>query len=87
MQLIYSRTPLARSLCNFSEIAVRYGLSPLNLLQIFKKMYKNTTGGLLLKTISPTFPMNWRKASAKNTIIYLQEIKKKKKKKKNGRLG
>ena len=36
-------------LCNFIEIALRHGCSPLNLLHIFRTpFYKKTSGGLLL---------------------------------------
>ena len=36
-------------LCNFIEITLRYGCSPVNLLHIFRTpFYKNTSGGLLL---------------------------------------
>ena len=37
-------------LCNFIEITLRHGCSPVNLLHIFRRpFYKNTSGGLLLK--------------------------------------
>ena len=37
-------------LCNFIEIAVRHGCSPVNLLHIFRTLFhKNTSGGLLLE--------------------------------------
>ena len=36
-------------LCNFSEIALQHGCSPVNLLHIFRTTFpKNTSGGLLL---------------------------------------
>ena len=38
-------------LCNFIEIALRYGCYPVNLLHIFRtSFYKNTSGRLLLST-------------------------------------
>ena len=37
-------------LCNFIEITLRHGFSPVNLLHIFRKPFpKNTSGRLLLK--------------------------------------
>ena len=37
-------------LCNFIEIALRHGCSPVNLLHIFRTPFpKNTSGGLLLQ--------------------------------------
>ena len=41
-------------LCNFIEIALRHGCSPVNLLHVFKTLFsKNTSGWLLLnKSIS-----------------------------------
>ena len=39
----------AKFLCNFTEVAVQHGSSPINLPDIFKtSFYKNTYGGLLL---------------------------------------
>ena len=41
---------LIKLLCNFIEIALRYGFSPVNLLHNFRTtFYKNTYGGLLLR--------------------------------------
>ena len=41
---------LIKLLCNFMEIALRHGCSPVNLLNIFRTPFpKNTYGGLLLK--------------------------------------
>ena len=59
MQQIYRATPMPRCdfnkvplLCNFIEIALRYGCSPVNLLRIFGTPFlKNTSGWLLLKNI------------------------------------
>ena len=43
-------------LCNFIEITLRHGYSPVNLLQIFRKTFlKNTYGGLLLWYIAPCY--------------------------------
>ena len=39
-------------LCNFIEIALRHGCSPVNLLHIFRaSFFKNTSGGLLLNFV------------------------------------
>ena len=39
-------------LCNFMEITLRHGCSPVNLLHIFRTTFpKNTSGGLLLKLL------------------------------------
>ena len=39
----------AKQLCNFIEITLRHGYSPLNLLHIFRTPFsKNTSEGLLL---------------------------------------
>ena len=51
MQQIYRRTPMPKCdlLCNFIEIALRHGCSPVNLLHIFRPPFsKNTSGRLLL---------------------------------------
>ena len=51
MQQIYGRTPTPKCdlFCNFIEIALRHGASPINLLHIFRTPFpKNTAGGLLL---------------------------------------
>ena len=51
MQQIYRRTPMPsiKLLCNFIEIALWHGLSPVNLLHIFREpVFKNFSGGLLL---------------------------------------
>ena len=55
MQQIYRRKHSSRSaisikmLCNFIEIALRHGCSPVNLLHIFRTPFpKNTSGGLCL---------------------------------------
>ena len=46
MQQIYRRIPML----SFTEIALRHGCSPLNLLHIFRTpFFKNTSEGLLLK--------------------------------------
>ena len=46
-----------RSCCNFVEIALRHGRSPVNLLYIFRTPFlKNTSGRLLLNLIS--LPVN-----------------------------
>ena len=57
MQQIYRRTPMPKHdfnkvESNFTEIALRYECSPVNLLHIFRTPFpKNTSGGLLLPTI------------------------------------
>ena len=56
MQQSYRRTPMPRCdfnkvalLCNFIEIALRHGCSPVNLLHIFRTPFlRNTSKGLLL---------------------------------------
>ena len=54
MQQIYRRTTyrsviLIKMICNFIEITLRHGCSPLNLLHIFRTpFYKNIYRGLLL---------------------------------------
>ena len=53
MQQIYRRTPMPSAisiklLCNFMEITLRHGCSPVNFLHIFRKPFlKNTSEGLL----------------------------------------
>ena len=55
MQQIYGRHPRQSAisiklLCNFIEISLRHGCSPINLLHIFRTHFrKNTSGRLLLK--------------------------------------
>ena len=47
-------------LCNFIEIALRHGCSPVNLLNIFRTPFlKNTSGWLLFKLLFsfPSFPV------------------------------
>ena len=57
MQQIYRRTPCwsvisIKLLCNFIEITLRHGCSPLNLLHIFKTPFtKNISGWLLLHRV------------------------------------
>ena len=56
MQQIYSRTSMPyhspisiKVLCNFIEVALQFGCSPVNLLHIIRTSFtKNTYGGLLL---------------------------------------
>ena len=56
MQQIYRRTPMPKCdfnkvalLCNFIEITLRHGCSPVNLPHIFRRSFsKNTSGWLLL---------------------------------------
>ena len=58
---------LIKLLCNFFEIALRYGCSPVNLLHVFRKAFlKNTSVGLLLTPgqishivlVSPLLPLD-----------------------------
>ena len=42
-------------LCNFIEIALRHGCSPVNLLHIFRTPFPKNTSGWLLRYLSPTF--------------------------------
>ena len=45
--------PCRSAICNFIEIALRHGCSPINLLHIFRTPFpKNTSGRLLLKIIT-----------------------------------
>ena len=52
MQQIYRRTPMTKfdfnKVCNFIEITLRHGCFPVNLLHIFRKLYKYTYVGLPL---------------------------------------
>ena len=49
MQQIYRTIPIPKWLCNFIEIVLRHGCSPVNLLHIFRRTFlKNTFGRLLL---------------------------------------
>ena len=56
MQKIYRRTPIAKydfnkvvlQLCNFIEIALWYGCSPVNLLYIFRTPFPRKTSGWLI---------------------------------------
>ena len=50
MQHIYRRTPMPKSelLCNFIEITLRLGCSPVNLLHIFRTLFSKNTSGRLL---------------------------------------
>ena len=51
---------------NFIEITLRYGCSPVNLLQIFRTPFpKNTSGGLLLNANQFYYTV-----SLKNEILY-----------------
>ena len=52
MQQIYRRTLIPKLLCNFIEIALRHGGSPVNLLHIFRAPFsRNTCGWLLLYNV------------------------------------
>ena len=65
MQQIYSRRPMPKCdfnkvVCNVIEITLRYGRSPVNLLNIFRTPFlKNTCGWLLFKLLFsfPSFPV------------------------------
>ena len=58
MQQIYRRADMQKSLCNFIEIKLRHGCSPVNLLHIFRTPFiKNTYGGLLLETPRGVFKL------------------------------
>ena len=49
-ELPYRSVISIKLLCNFIEITLRHGCSPINLMHIYKKSFpKKTTGGLLLK--------------------------------------
>ena len=48
-----------KPLCNFIEITLRHGCSPVNLLHIFRiPFYKNSSGGMLLKKVLCRFNLN-----------------------------
>ena len=48
-ELPYRSATSMKLLCNFTEVALRYGCSPVNLLHIFRTPFlKNTSEGLLL---------------------------------------
>ena len=60
MQHIYRRTTMPKCDCNFIEIALRRGCSPVDLLHIFRtRFYKNTYGGMLLKSESKRKKLYW----------------------------
>ena len=54
---MYRRKPMPKCnfnkvACNFIEITLRHGCSPINLLHIFRTVFpKNTSGGLLVPLI------------------------------------
>ena len=57
-------------LCNFIEIALRHGCSPVNLLHIFRTPFsKNTFGWLLLYSAHPCNFFNWS-GSKKLWIVF-----------------
>ena len=52
MQQIYRRTPMQKLLCNFNEITLYNGCSPVNLLHLFRTPFlQNTSGWLLLNLL------------------------------------
>ena len=68
MQQIYRRTPMPKCdfnkvglLCNFIEITLWHGCSPVNLLHIFRTPFtKNTSGRLLLYIKLNQFLLVWK---------------------------
>ena len=58
-------------LCNFIEITLQHGCSPVNLLHIFKTpSYKNTSGGLLLfKAGCSTFCLDFEAETFLNVLF------------------
>ena len=58
--------------CNFIEISLRYGCSPVNLLHIFRTSFpKNTSEWLLLVFRIYPLKFHFSKASLKNSTTYL----------------
>ena len=55
IQQIYKRTPMSKLLCNFTEITLRLGCSPLNLLYIFRTPPRKKTSGVLPLDIIKTY--------------------------------
>ena len=45
MQQTYRRTPMWNTLCNYIEITLRHGCSPVNLLHIFRSSFPRYTSG------------------------------------------
>ena len=59
MQQIYRITPMPKcDLCNFIEIALRHGCSPVNLLHIFRTPFPSNTSGWMLLYVNCSF-INW----------------------------
>ena len=53
MQKIYRRTPMPKcDFCNFIEIALRHGCSPVNLPHLFRTPFPRNTSGRLLLSIA-----------------------------------
>ena len=60
---------LIELLCNFIEITLRHGCSPVNLLHIFRRpFFKNTSGRLLLSGLNIRF-VNHSNVNVRNLIM------------------
>ena len=80
MHQIYRRTPMPKCdfnkvACNFIEIALRHGCSPVNLLHIFRTpFYKNSYEGLLLilvwQLLCRWYGFSWNKTNVKKGHFY-----------------
>ena len=55
IQQIYKRTHMSKLLCNFTEILLRLGCSPLNLLYLFRTPPRKKTSGVLPLDIIKTY--------------------------------
>ena len=64
-------------LCNFIEITLRYGCSPVNLLYIFRIPFPKNTSGRLLLTISnfkkAILPTTVRRTRSESTLVCLEK--------------
>ena len=58
--------------CNFFEITLQHGCSPVNLLHIFRTLFpKNTSGGLLITSARPYLKKDLLNRIMKKKIIFL----------------
>ena len=73
MQQIYRRTPMQKwkLICNFIEVSLWHGCSPVNWLHIFRTPFpKNTYGGLLVPIIELYSLNATRKESIRTNVIF-----------------
>ena len=73
MQKIYRRTLM---LCNFIEIALWHGSSPVNLLHIFRIPFRKNTSGRVLLTVmrAATKRNRFSKGISKKTYKYQRDL-------------